>query len=668
MDNNKILQRAGSISNIDSIQASTVNIHMGNIHMSLSGNYENQQEEQRSANTLFGIYIEKAIAHWSMKKTLLYEHQPHSFYELYVCNNLAYYKSMISENQGGRWTILNDATPDILDKESKYIIIAGTGGIGKSMFLTHLFLSAARDYAIKDKLPVLVTLKDYREKTQGIIDFIWKSVKAFSPRISRQSIIAKLDDRNVLLMLDGFDELQSSLREKFNADLDDFIKAYPGNNVVMTSRPINSFVSYSRFSVFNIEPLTKNQALQLIRKLSYWDEEAKINFIKALDKELYQTHKEFASNPLLLTIMLMTYTTFGEVPTKMPVFYAKAYETMARLHDATKGSYQRPFYTKLTPEELRTVFAGFCARTYQKEKIEFTNKEFTFFMDKAIAKSSSMAGKNVSSQDFLLDLTNNLCIMYREGEKYYFIHRSFQEYFAALYFAFDYDENLRKVGAFFERKAIGVSTDRTFDMLYDMIADKVERYIFLPYLDELIAECEKHDDAYWEFLERLYPYLYYEYGTKDRDWGDDDDDDDYYDIYHNEAQSFLYRMIIQKKGLKSLQVSISDLPWPRQLFEPHNKNMKGIHPNVIELMTDQTGDLNVKSEHPYYRDTNITYQKFYIDIKKIRTDVSDYFDVHKYMESSEFPLREEYNAVKKYYTELKTRTLEEQESEDLFDD
>ena len=118
-------------------------------------------------------------------------------------------------------------------------------------------------------------------------------------------------------MLDGLDELQSSLYEKFNSDLEDFIKAYAGNSVIITSRPTNSFVSYSSFSVFSIDPLTKSQAIQLVKKLKYWDEQAKSDFLRALERNLYRTHKEFASNPLLLTIMLMTYTTFGEVPAKI---------------------------------------------------------------------------------------------------------------------------------------------------------------------------------------------------------------------------------------------------------------------------------------------------------------------------------------------------------------
>ncbi len=96
--------------------------------------------------------------------------------------------------------------------------------------------------------------------------------------------------------------------------------------------------------------------------------------------------------------------------------------------------------------------------------------------------------------------------MYKEGEKYYFIHRSFQEYFTAVYFASGFDTKLINVGKFFDTNGAR-NYDKTFDMLYDMIPNKVERFIFMPYLEKLLAG--KGREAYWSFLESVFGYLYY---------------------------------------------------------------------------------------------------------------------------------------------------------------
>ena len=103
----------------------------------------------------------------------------------------------------------------------------------------------------------------------------------------------------------------------------------------------------------------------------------------------------------------------------------------------------------VTPEEFSKYFAQFCARTYRDEVLEFDLRSFTVYMSKVL-KVAKAEHQSIAPRDFLLDLTDNLCIMYREGENYYFIHRSFQEYFAAVHFASEYDANLNKVGNFFE--------------------------------------------------------------------------------------------------------------------------------------------------------------------------------------------------------------------------
>lgn len=431
----------------------------------------------------FQTYLEKATGYYSTKKTLLYAENPHPFYELYVCNDIKYHKYRFTGYRDTRPEItISDATVEKLEAESKYVIIEGIGGIGKSMFLTHLFLTSVSNISETGIVPLFLSLKDYRDTTDNVVDFIWKSLCVYDPNTSKNVIIEALQNKELVLLLDGLDEIQSSVRESFESDLEAFIKSYNGNTIIITSRPIyNSFVSFSKFSVFDIQPLSKEQALSLVEKLEFWDDSAKKNFMQALDNELYSSHLQFASNPLLLTIMLMTYSSFGEVPAKMHVFYSKAYETMSRLHDASKGSFKRPLYTKLTPEEFAKIFAEFCARTYTDEILEFDERTFSAYMSKVI-DSSSIDTTGISPHEFILDLTENLCIMYREGSTYYFIHRSFQEYFAAVHFSSQYDAKLTKIGNFFETMPNRTYTDKTFDMLYDMIPEKVERFIFLPFL------------------------------------------------------------------------------------------------------------------------------------------------------------------------------------------
>jgi len=94
---------------------------------------------------------------------------------LYVCNDIRYQKYRASGLRDfNSDKIISDATIEKLEAESKYAIIEGIGGIGKSMLLTHLFLSSASSET--RTTPLFLSLKDYKDTTSNIVDFICKSV------------------------------------------------------------------------------------------------------------------------------------------------------------------------------------------------------------------------------------------------------------------------------------------------------------------------------------------------------------------------------------------------------------------------------------------------------------------------------------------------------------
>ena len=635
--------------------------------------WSSKETTQNETDEAFSKYLELSFTYFSTKKTLLYAEKPYPFYDLYVCNDVKYKKvSAIGKRNLKDEKLIHNASVGDLEAESRYIIIEGIGGIGKSMFLTHLFLSAKQNIEKTNKIPLFLSLKDYNDNTSGIVEFLYNSTREFDSNLLQQNIANALQEKRLILLFDGLDEIQSSVRDRFDQDLESFIKTFPGNTIIMTSRPVNSFLKYSKFYLFDIQPLTKDQSICLIQKLDFWDVPAKKSFLQALDKRLYYSHYQFASNPLLLTIMLMTYSSFGEVPAKMHVFYSKAYETMARLHDASKGSFKRPLHTSLSPEEFSKCFANFCARTYTDEIIEFRDIDFNWYMKKVLSKVPNST--NLEPTNFLLDLTNNLCIMYKEGDRYYFIHRSFQEYFAAVYFASEYDSNLNKVGDFFEQKKNRSYTDRTFDMLYDMIPEKIERFIFLPFLEKLLSAClEKAHDSYWVFLDKIYPILYHEEGNTGIS-------------YCNESNSFLYNTIIKVMSLDSIS-NLEEYIWPKQIYDLSTiywaevysefldestfykySDFKSIPDSALEDTTMIDVDELPSSYIKYFGDVDIEGRTIIIEIDKLQRNPNHYLEIRNCMEKEDFPLKQEYNKVIDYYTNLKSRTQLEMNSDNLFDD
>ena len=110
--------------------------------------------------------------------------------------------------------------------------------------------------------------------------------------------------------------------------MSDLADRYPENNFILSSRPISDFIALSKFDVYELAPFTKEQALQLIDQLvRISGTESK--FPKRGDESLWETHRDFVENPLLLTIMLMTYERYARIPYKRHVFYRDAFFTLA---------------------------------------------------------------------------------------------------------------------------------------------------------------------------------------------------------------------------------------------------------------------------------------------------------------------------------------------------
>ena len=70
-----------------------------------------------------------------------------------------------------------------------------------------------------------------------------------------------------------------------------------------------------------------------------------------------------------------------------------------------------------------------------------------------------------------------------------------------------------------------------------MIPEKIEEYVFLPYLQALFEECDAKD-GYWTFLQKIYPTIQYDKG----------------DAYsaENESESFLFSFIASVNGFQGV--------------------------------------------------------------------------------------------------------------------
>jgi hypothetical protein len=526
-----------------------------------------------------------------------------------------------------------NATSSALADCSRFVILSGTGGLGKSMMLRHLLLDAIEKFDESGILPLFIALKDYDDTVEVLTDYIFSKMDGYGAGMTRYQFESLLVDGKCLLLFDGLDEIGTKYGGKFEKELEAFTDRYPNNRYVISSRPYRSFVSYSRFTVLYLQPFSKAQALQLVDKLEFRPDEPiiKEKFRAELDRTLYWSHREFTENPLLLTIMLMTFEQFAEVPSKMHIFYREAFVALSQKHDASKGAYKRTLRTGLTADKFADYFAEFCSRSYHDEKFELSEAEFAEYYYNL--KERERAGDHsTDAEDFLYDLCSNMCLMFFESGKYHFTHRSFQEYFCALHFSKQKDKTLRAIGDFFEKRRSRNYGDKTFVMLYDMIPDKIDEYVFLPFLSDLFKECDE-GNGYWTFLEIMYPQLRYETGETD-------------EFISNSPVSYLYEFV--KKSFFDNDCDCNSLPFYDSLVsETYGYIEEENGENKLVNLNDVTYEYAREFGEP---DAIGWILEF--DVDEVRRKKGTYKKLLLTLEADDFVLKREYAEAREYFDTL----------------
>ena len=354
-------------------------------------------------------------------KTLLYKQMPQDLYDFYECVGVR-----------GKDGVVDTSDIRHLFALGNKLIITGSGGIGKTIMMKHLFLNCVQN---TDHIPVLVELRGLNTVSDpdaiDIAEFIYANLQTFHFVLEREYFDYSLSLGKYVFIFDGFDEVKSNLAAKVAERILQLSDQYPENHYIVSSRPLdNGFVAWSDFAELNALGLTKEQALSLVGKLRY-DKNIKDKFYAELDRRLYDKYQTFASNPLLLTIMLMTFAEGGEIPESFNDFYEQAYIALYKAHDASKGAYVRDKAAGLGINEFKRVFAHVCFQSFFASKYEFKDTEILELIERARAKCKEV--KDFRAEDFLHDLTDSVCLLVRDGLHLRFAHRSFQEYFAAFH-------------------------------------------------------------------------------------------------------------------------------------------------------------------------------------------------------------------------------------------
>lgn len=375
-------------------------------------------ELKQSLSHSLQIYTKNWYDKTSKVKTYIYRDGSIDFYSIYFPLRLTKDRKKIN-------------IPDDVEKlfeHSNYLTILGHAGSGKTMLMRHFFLSFLKT---QTRIPIIVELRDLNRFAGSFYDYIATFVFSMKLAANKSILERFLESGEFIFFLDGYDELDLEDKQNRTSQICQFVDRFPHNYYMVTSRPEASAESLVRFENYHICPLSQKQVsgfvsqqINLIPDGKNMEEKI-LNAIKQADEGI----SAYLSNPLLLSMFILTFGYHPTIPSKKTEFYFNVFDTLYTKHDSiTKGGgFTHDKACNLERYQYVEILKWFSYRTYFKQDYQFSRQ----LLDSELTDIRQRLGLNYNNDDLIYDLTVAISILLQDGLDYIFPHRSMQEYFAA---------------------------------------------------------------------------------------------------------------------------------------------------------------------------------------------------------------------------------------------
>ncbi|WP_203291945.1 NACHT domain-containing protein [Maricaulis parjimensis] len=360
-------------------------------------------------------------------------------------------------------------------------LIRGVAGSGKSMLVKYALHRILTQH--KDRFPIFIELRSYNDKD---IQFKNHIINTISEQMNNNGITwSQLIKIKPLLFLDGFDELNGDKRPKVIEFLDSALVAPQNVSVFLTSRDTNEIQGVDEVHAYKLSPFSLEEVTSLVSKISIYLENA-CNFINDLPG-MYEKHKTFLSNPLLVNMMLISYEEKMDFPLKIEAFYDQAFDALFERHDLRKKGYKRQRYTSFDIVDMSIFFEIFCAKSYFDGLRDFNVGQLRDCVEFVNSKRDDLKQRANGIDAVVKDLTESTCLMQYDSGRYYFSHRSFQEYFCSKFLSKLDKDKLLSSCVYLEAK---YWSDRVLDHALQIDRVSLEKYYIIPRIEKLLKGIE----------------------------------------------------------------------------------------------------------------------------------------------------------------------------------
>ena len=277
--------------------------------------------------------------------------------------------------------------------------------------------------------------------------------------INPQMFKELLTRRGMVLIFDGLDEV-GTLQERLGLvnEIEHFMLHYPGNRVLVTSRPVGYDLARFSHPLFSHADVQAFDDAQIQQFLENWytsvlrfspipqRERDEINLLLDALKENPRLHR-LAENPLLLTVMTALHR-YERLPDRRVLVYDRCADLLLETWAKLKGTDKRWRDMRMIKDEQSACVAylGLELHTRSQEETRDATVDVTArFLRKQVEAYlkqreliDGLAERQAEAERFIALVQEEAGLIVERGTDengealYSFVHRTFQEYFAAI--------------------------------------------------------------------------------------------------------------------------------------------------------------------------------------------------------------------------------------------
>lgn len=172
-----------------------------------------------------------------------------------------------------------------------------------------------------------------------------------------------LSSGNILLLLDGFDEISSKMRMDILSEIISLNRRH-GVQIITTSRGGTEICTESNIINYTVNKIKRSDIMSMLKKLSE-SQEVEEDTLQQIFHMLKGNTSlvETMNCPLLVTLFYICYPHLDSIPDSATEFYSKLFTTLYFRHDKVKN-YKRERKSDIPPRKHSTFFVPFVSNPF----------------------------------------------------------------------------------------------------------------------------------------------------------------------------------------------------------------------------------------------------------------------------------------------------------------